>query len=533
MCFKNVCELSISQTPQPPAYSQPTQACQNDITVLPNPYVDCYGNPVANGDCSFVGQPYGGFVDQNVSPMSMSSDGVVTSPSSDGQYPVDFSPTSYGVNGSAGHYPLYTRDSWRYRQPGYDLYSLSNYLQDLPGIDEEFPDGGDLSDFKFTITPATSLTDNGELSQNTLCKVCGDTSSGNHFGVMSCEACKSFFRRSVRASSRYACRASRNCAIEKHTRNRCQYCRLQKCMEMGMRKEGMQFNVYRLVTVNYLFLLFFLSAVQEERTPQMTKQQPQRANTPTQLGFPSYTTLPPPPPPMFRTFDSPTSPIPTILGQNSRLFGSLPNLKMQFGQDIPHGTSLSNLLPSTSDVFPSQFMPTSTIGEPSGPGMPLHCGPQSQVSANVLLNADIQADEPPEQVTFTETGVKLEDIFEGARQSLLKIIEWGKRIPAFTLLSLDDQVKLLKRSWCEHVLLKLCTRMGPRSDTIMLSSGLTCRRDQIDDPEIRRVVENLTREVAYWLDILNVDRVEMACLKGIILFNPGECMHPWKYLAIS
>ena len=56
----------------------------------------------------------------------------------------------------------------------------------------------------------------------------------------------------------------------------------------------------------------------------------------------------------------------------------------------------------------------------------------------------------------------------------------------------------------------------------MLSSGLTCRRDQIDDPEVRRVVENLTREVAYWLDILNVDRVEMACLKGIILFNPGE-----------
>lgn len=233
---------------------------------------------------------------------------------------------------------------------------------------------------------------------------------------------------------------------------------------------------------------------------------------------------------MFRSYDSPTSPIPTILSQNNRLFGSLPNLKMQFGQEIPHGTSLSNLLPSTSDVFPSQFnVPISTVGEPSGPSMAMpNPSPtlQSQVSANVLLNADIQADEPPEQVTFTEAGVKLEDVFEGARQSLLKIIEWGKRIPAFTSLSLDDQVKLLKRSWCEHVLLKLCTRMGPRSDTIMLSSGLTCRRDQLDDPEIRRVVENLTREVAYWLDILNVDRVEMACLKGIILFNPGECVHP-------
>ena len=74
--------------------------------------------------------------------------------------------------------------------------------------------------------------------QHSLCKVCGDTASGNHFGVLSCEACKSFFRRSVRANARYACRGNRTCAIEKHTRNRCQYCRLQKCANCGMRKEG-------------------------------------------------------------------------------------------------------------------------------------------------------------------------------------------------------------------------------------------------------------------------------------------------------
>ena len=74
--------------------------------------------------------------------------------------------------------------------------------------------------------------------QHTLCKVCNDTASGNHFGVQSCEACKSFFRRSIRANARYACRGNRGCAIEKHTRNRCQYCRLQKCVAMGMRKEG-------------------------------------------------------------------------------------------------------------------------------------------------------------------------------------------------------------------------------------------------------------------------------------------------------
>ena len=84
----------------------------------------------------------------------------------------------------------------------------------------------------------TSPSDLSQGMQHTICKVCGDTASGNHFGVLSCEACKSFFRRSIRANARYACRGSRGCAVEKHTRNRCQYCRLQKCVAMGMRKEG-------------------------------------------------------------------------------------------------------------------------------------------------------------------------------------------------------------------------------------------------------------------------------------------------------
>ena len=87
--------------------------------------------------------------------------------------------------------------------------------------------------------------------QNTICKVCGDTASGNHFGVQSCEACKSFFRRSIRANVRYACRGNRCCAIEKHTRNRCQYCRMQKCMRMGMRKEG-EYVCNELIDVNML-----------------------------------------------------------------------------------------------------------------------------------------------------------------------------------------------------------------------------------------------------------------------------------------
>ena len=70
------------------------------------------------------------------------------------------------------------------------------------------------------------------------CRICGDSATGNHFGVLSCEACKSFFRRYARSDDPFVCFAEKRCAITKSTRNRCKYCRLQKCITQGMMKEG-------------------------------------------------------------------------------------------------------------------------------------------------------------------------------------------------------------------------------------------------------------------------------------------------------
>lgn len=72
------------------------------------------------------------------------------------------------------------------------------------------------------------------------CVVCGDRASGRHYGAMSCEGCKGFFKRSIRKHLGYQCRGSKNCEITKHHRNRCQYCRLQKCLNKGMRSDSVQ-----------------------------------------------------------------------------------------------------------------------------------------------------------------------------------------------------------------------------------------------------------------------------------------------------
>ncbi|XP_059894878.1 retinoic acid receptor RXR-alpha-A isoform X1 [Gadus macrocephalus] len=70
-----------------------------------------------------------------------------------------------------------------------------------------------------------------------ICAICGDRSSGKHYGVYSCEGCKGFFKRTVRKDLTYTCRDNKDCIIDKRQRNRCQYCRYQKCLAMGMKRE--------------------------------------------------------------------------------------------------------------------------------------------------------------------------------------------------------------------------------------------------------------------------------------------------------
>ncbi|KAJ3608726.1 hypothetical protein NHX12_023256 [Muraenolepis orangiensis] len=196
------------------------------------------------------------------------------------------------------------------------------------------------------------------LAQKRLCAICGDRSSGKHYGVYSCEGCKGFFKRTVRKDLSYTCRDNKDCLVDKRQRNRCQYCRYQKCLAMGMKREG----------------------------------------------------------------SSPNDPV-----------------------------------------------------------------------TNICQAADKQ---------------------------LFTLVEWAKRIPHFSELSMDDQVILLRAGWNELLIASFSHRSISVKDGILLATGLHVHRNSAHSAGVGAIFDRVLTELVSKMRDMQMDKTELGCLRAIILFNP-------------
>ncbi|XP_004388410.1 nuclear receptor subfamily 4immunitygroup A member 1 isoform X2 [Trichechus manatus latirostris] len=106
----------------------------------------------------------------------------------------------------------------------------------FPGLAPTSPhlDGSGMLDVPVTSAKARSGAPSGSEGR---CAVCGDNASCQHYGVRTCEGCKGFFKRTVQKNAKYICLANKDCPVDKRRRNRCQFCRFQKCLAVGMVKE--------------------------------------------------------------------------------------------------------------------------------------------------------------------------------------------------------------------------------------------------------------------------------------------------------
>ncbi|UJR29912.1 hypothetical protein I4U23_017460 [Adineta vaga] len=90
-----------------------------------------------------------------------------------------------------------------------------------------------------------------DLYKKLPCLVCSGSASGIHFGAVTCEACKGFFRRSIKenAPERYRCAENNNCEIRSTSKITCRACRFRKCIQAGMSMDasriGRQSNLFK------------------------------------------------------------------------------------------------------------------------------------------------------------------------------------------------------------------------------------------------------------------------------------------------
>ncbi|XP_053182803.1 retinoic acid receptor beta-like, partial [Scomber japonicus] len=237
--------------------------------------------------------------------------------------------------------------------------------------------------------------------------------------VSGLETVEGFFRRSVQKNMVYTCHRDRNCIINKITRNRCQYCRLQRCFAVGMSKES----------------------VRNDRNRRKGKKEAVKM---------------------------------TIM-ETYELTAEL-------------GLIVEKICRAHRDTFPSLCQ----LGK---------------YTTNSSSDHRIQLD------------LGLWDKFsELATKCIIKVVEFAKRVPGFTGLTIADQITLLKAACLDILILRICTRYTPAQDTMTFSDGLTLTRTQIHNAGFGPLTDHVFTFAGQLLP-LEMDDTESGLLSAICLVS--------------
>eukprot|EP00072_Mus_musculus_P072382 XP_017174145.1 PREDICTED: steroidogenic factor 1 isoform X2 [Mus musculus] len=318
-----------------------------------------------------------------------------------------------------------------------------------------------------------------------LCPVCGDKVSGYHYGLLTCESCKGFFKRTVQNNKHYTCTESQSCKIDKTQRKRCPFCRFQKCLTVGMRLEAVRADRMRGGRNK------FGPMYKRDRALKQQKKAQIRANGfKLETGPPMGVPPPPPPPPDYMLPPSLHAPEPKALvsGPPSGPLGDFGAPSLPMAVPGPHGPLAGYLYPAFSNRTIKSEYPEPYASPPQQPGPPYSYPEPFSGGPNVpeLILQLLQLEPEEDQVRARIVGCLQEPaksrsdqpapfslLCRMADQTFISIVDWARRCMVFKELEVADQMTLLQNCWSELLVLDHIYRQVQygKEDSILLVTG--------------------------------------------------------------
>ncbi|KAJ6652868.1 hypothetical protein lerEdw1_010586 [Lerista edwardsae] len=394
-----------------------------------------------------------------------------------------------------------------------------------------------------------------------LCPVCGDKVSGYHYGLLTCESCKGFFKRTVQNNKHYTCTEGQACKIDKTQRKRCPFCRFQKCLAVGMRLEAVRADRMRGGRNK------FGPMYKRDRALKQQKKALIRANGFKLESAPPSVAAPAAPPalalatapsqadyslPALHSLAKGLPPPSTAAAMTPIDYERSPYGTPGLGLPLPsHGYHYPPPPPFASRAIKSEYpepyghpheaapaypypeaYPSGGGGggggsspPPAAPDLPdliaqlLQLEPdEAHVKGRILACLQLeQGKGRPDKLSAFGLMCKMAD------QTLFAIVEWARSCVFFKELEVGDQMKLLQNCWSELLVLDHVFRQVQlgKEHSVLLVTG-----QEVDVSTVAAqagsVLHSLVlraQELVLHLQALQVDRQEFVCLKFLILFS--------------
>ncbi|XP_067932111.1 ecdysone receptor-like [Watersipora subatra] len=332
----------------------------------------------------------------------------------------------------------------------------------------------------------------GRSIEEELCLICGDRASGYHYNALSCEGCKGFFRRSVTKNHAYACKFGGHCEMDMWMRRKCQFCRLRRCREVGMKEEC-------------------LLSEEQCKAREARRKKPSRSSMRSASGD---------------SESAPSSPS-SLPEQNNNALSKNKSLSRGMsnkGKEPVKSKSLSGVVETITRLSSSDFdfndSPLDKLPQDirSLIERVVICQdqyemPTEQEITKVLLLAkcfDPNNPKDAKELLFTQ-------LAQFTVLSTQLVVDFAKQMPGFTEIGIEDQIKLLKGTACENLMLRTARQYDPDSDTVIMADGKAYTRNTLCFAGLESLVPPMFNFCGA-LASMKVDNAEFGMLTCISLF---------------